>query len=43
VEGKATASQLTTVAHQRLKRKLGQLTQAEMIAIDEAIRWQLDL
>ena len=43
VEGKATASQLTTVSNLRMKRKLGSLTAGEMAAIDEAIRWQLDL
>jgi mRNA interferase MazF len=43
IEGKATASQLTTVAHQRMIRKLGTLTAAEMASIDDAIRYQLDL
>lgn len=43
IEGKATASQLTTVSHVRMKRKLGTLTAGEMAAIDDAIRYQLDL
>lgn len=43
IEGKATASQITTVSHQRMIKKLGSLTSAEMQNIDDAIRYQLDL
>ena len=43
IEGKATASQITTVSHQRMIKKLGTLTAIEMQNIDEAIRYQLDL
>lgn len=42
-QGKALASQLTTVSKQRLGRKIDTVTASEMTAIDEAIRWQLDL
>ncbi|MBH1970430.1 type II toxin-antitoxin system PemK/MazF family toxin [Moraxellaceae bacterium AER2_44_116] len=42
-QGKALASQLTTVSKQRIGRKLGVLSLLEMAAIDRAIRWQLDL
>ena len=43
IEGKASASQITTVSHQRMIRKLGSLTTAEMNGIDDAIRYQLGL
>ena len=43
IEGKATASQITTVSHQRMIKKLGTLTAIEMQNIDEAIRYQLGL
>ena len=43
IEGKATASQITTVSHQRMIRKLGTLTNAEMQDIDNAICYQLGL
>ena len=42
-QGKALASQLTTASKQRLGRKLGSVTSGEMAAIEEAIRYQLDL
>ena len=42
-QGKALASQLTTVSKQRIGKKLDVLSTTEMAAIDKAILWQLDL
>ncbi len=42
-QGKALASQLTTVSKQRIGKKLGVLNPSEMASIDSAIRWQFDL
>jgi mRNA interferase MazF len=42
-KGKAMADQLTTVSKLRLISKIGTLSQAEMTAIDKAIKTQLDL
>lgn len=42
-QGKALATQLTTVSKQRITRKVGTLTVAELHELDRAIRYQLDL
>jgi len=42
-QGKAMANQLTTVSKQRLKRRIGKVTDAEMKQIEEIIRLQLGL
>lgn len=40
---KAMADQIATVIKQRLKAKLGDLAQADMLAVERAIRVQLGL
>ena len=40
---KAMADQLTTVAKQRLSRRLGELTRQDMAAVERAVRVQLHL
>ncbi len=41
--GKAMADQVTTTDKQRLKRRIGKVTQPEMLAIERALRIQLGL
>jgi mRNA interferase MazF len=43
VPQKAMANQIRTVAKERLRGRIGQLGQNDMLAVDEAIRIQLDL
>ena len=40
---KAMADQLTTVAKQRLSRRLGELTRQDMASVERAVRVQLHL
>ena len=40
---KAMADQLTTVAKQRLSRRLGELTRQDMASVERAVRLQLHL
>jgi mRNA interferase MazF len=43
VPQKALADQIRTAAKERLGRRIGQLTAAEMVAVERAIRFQLGL
>ncbi len=42
-QGKAMADQLTTVSKQRMRKKAGEITSEEMIAVELAIQVQLGL
>lgn len=42
-QGKAIADQLATVSKQRVRKKAGEITSEEMIAVELAIRVQLGL
>lgn len=42
-QGKAIADQLATVSKQRMRKKAGEITSEEMIAVEVAIRVQLGL
>jgi mRNA interferase MazF len=42
-QSKAMADQLTTVSKERIKRRLGSLSRADMLAVDRVIKIQLGL
>ncbi len=42
-QGKALASQLTTVSKLRVSQKIGTVSPSELLNIDDAMRYQLDL
>ena len=41
--GKAMGNQLTTVSHKRLSKRMGILSKDDVVAVEKAIRVQLDL